>query len=132
MTKRQHARGFTLVEILVVIGILVTLAALLLPTARTMLNKGKDTKCLSNLRQWCIALNCYLSDSTGELPYEGAEENPTWAQTGSAANEKTWYNVLPPYVEQIALKNLNAVQRNEFYLPSKSRILQCPRAVWVG
>lgn len=119
-------------ELLVTVSIIGILAVLLMPALKGAFDRGKDGKCLSNLRQWGIALNCYLADSGGALPYEGAEENPTWAQTMSAANAEAWYNVLPPYVDQLALSAMNASQRNEFYRPMKARVLQCPRAMWIG
>lgn len=130
--KIKNNAAFTLIELLVVIGIIAVLAALLMPALSGASNKGKDAKCLSNLRQWGVALNCFLSDNSGALPSEGTQENPTWAQTMAVEDQNAWYNVLPPYVEQTALKDLTATQRNQFYLPGKVGILQCPRAIWLG
>lgn len=124
--------GFTLIELLATVAIIGVLAALLFPFSSSMLNKGKDTKCLNNLRQLGVAVTCYLTDSNGELPYEGAEETPTWGNTTSAANATSWYNVLPPYISFTPLKSFTTAQRSTFYTSSGGSILQCPRATWNG
>jgi len=55
-------RGFTLVEMLVVIGIIVVLMAILFPVFAAVMRKARETQCHSNLRQLAAALKQYLSD----------------------------------------------------------------------
>lgn len=61
--------GFTLVELLVVIGLIATLAALLLPTFGRAKESGRATVCLSNLHQIGLALQIYAQDNRNRLPY---------------------------------------------------------------
>jgi prepilin-type N-terminal cleavage/methylation domain-containing protein/prepilin-type processing-associated H-X9-DG protein len=68
MTRAKHPRAFTLLELLVVIGIMVVLLALLLPTLRGARASAHAIKCASNLRS-IGALTCqYLASWRGRLP----------------------------------------------------------------
>lgn len=64
----MRKRGFTLLELLVVIAVISILAALLLPTLGRAKESGRSTACLSNLHQIGIALQLYVSDSQNKLP----------------------------------------------------------------
>jgi prepilin-type N-terminal cleavage/methylation domain-containing protein/prepilin-type processing-associated H-X9-DG protein len=60
--------GFTLVELLVVIGIIALLVSILLPTLGRARRAAQVTKCLSNIRQLSVAINGYLAENKGTLP----------------------------------------------------------------
>jgi prepilin-type N-terminal cleavage/methylation domain-containing protein/prepilin-type processing-associated H-X9-DG protein len=61
-------RGFTLVELLVVMGIIAALMGLLFPTVRAANERSRSTRCLSNLRQLATAATSYCMSEKGVFP----------------------------------------------------------------
>lgn len=61
-------RAFTLVELLVVLAILATLAALLLPALSRGKNAARSVACMGNLRQIGLQLTAYVQDNNDRLP----------------------------------------------------------------
>jgi len=79
--KRKH--GFTLVELLVVIGIIALLVALLLPALNKARAAAQRVQDLSNLRQLGMATISYANSFRGYYPYsynalDARQYDPTW------------------------------------------------------
>src|SRR5437879_2771883 len=65
---RNSLRAFTLIELLIVIGIVAILASIAYPIFIGVEEHAKATKDMSNLRQIGIATQLYMNDNDGALP----------------------------------------------------------------
>lgn len=61
--------GFTLVELLVVIGIIALLISILLPSLNRAYQQANAVDCSSRMRQMCLGIQLYTNDNKGKLPY---------------------------------------------------------------
>jgi prepilin-type N-terminal cleavage/methylation domain-containing protein/prepilin-type processing-associated H-X9-DG protein len=87
-TRRRGVReGFTLVELLVVIGIIAVLISMLLPALNKVRSQSMALQCGANLRQLGIAFQMYANDNRGRLPSLWDENTKLW-----------WYHEITPYM----------------------------------
>jgi prepilin-type N-terminal cleavage/methylation domain-containing protein len=94
--SRHQNSGFTLVELLVVIGIIAVLIGVLLPALNRARAQAQVSVCLSNQRQLAMAFMLYANDNRGLLP-------PYGTMNGSVFNElpdQYWWQLAQKYVSK--------------------------------
>jgi prepilin-type N-terminal cleavage/methylation domain-containing protein/prepilin-type processing-associated H-X9-DG protein len=93
-SNRRYKRGFTLIEILIVLCVIAILAGLLFPVFARVREGARRTTCLNNLKQIGMYMQMYAADNNGYLP----EINPPGVEITCA-----WADRMYPYVKKAEL-----------------------------
>jgi prepilin-type N-terminal cleavage/methylation domain-containing protein/prepilin-type processing-associated H-X9-DG protein len=140
MVKRSMSRsgngGFTLVELLVVIGIIAVLISILLPTLSAARRAANAVKCGAALKEIGNAFKLYSIDYKGKIPVVKWYIKPTTQQptvNGQLITALYWQDLLCKYVTKN--QNLNSAalgtgNANAFALARASIFWGCPE--WQG
>jgi len=120
-------RGITLVEMLVVMGIIGALVGLLVPAVLGALDLAEQTACASNLRQIGIAMSLYLKDHDGWF-FPLAEDDP--------AVGRYWYFGFEPNGSPMLGEGNRILDRTKArlypYLEAPETVETCPSVPFGG
>ncbi|NDC62877.1 MAG: DUF1559 domain-containing protein [Planctomycetia bacterium] len=129
---RRTFRGFTLVELLVVISIIGTLIGLLLPSVQNMRETSRRTTCTNNMRQMGVGLTSFES-ARRRFP-AGTDDFVRPGQT--APLEHAWSSYILPHIEQIGVsaridytKHWNAPGANDAASDIVLPLYVCPSGI---
>jgi prepilin-type N-terminal cleavage/methylation domain-containing protein len=154
-TKRREA--FTLIELLVVIAIIAILAAMLMPVLSKAKERAQQAQCISNLKQWGLALQVYSGDNNSAMVCDGMSAavkpdgtsiqgggdycGPQGQLSGTPQDPYAWFNALPPTVAEQTLqayynkatggRGISAGTKAYTYMPfpgKTGKIWECPSA----
>lgn len=76
MRKRTRKKGFTLVELLVVISIIALLLSILMPSLAAVREQAKAVVCSSNMKSLMLILQLYSEDNAGKTALHINRKNP--------------------------------------------------------
>jgi prepilin-type processing-associated H-X9-DG protein/prepilin-type N-terminal cleavage/methylation domain-containing protein len=130
--RDAHRGGFTLVELLVVIGIIAVLLGILLPVLNKVRQQANFVKCQSNLRQFGVGFQTYANDFKGAIPWEGfSDGNRSASPVGPWNDPWLWFNALPPLTgvkSYYDLQQLDSQGKQSLATATDNNIFVCPSA----
>src|SRR5690348_2107552 len=119
--KAGGCRAFSLVELIVVIGIIAVLIAILLPAVQRVREQAFQTKCETSLRNAGQAAQTYVLEHRGYLPVAGWH----WNCPGGVCNPKGMEDVLKQkymyYADQGVERPLPITAALAYYMGFKAR-----------
>jgi prepilin-type processing-associated H-X9-DG protein/prepilin-type N-terminal cleavage/methylation domain-containing protein len=141
--KRKADPAFTLVELLVVIGIIALLISILLPALGRARQAAQAVVCASNMKQFGVGFQIYCDQNKGQLPQKGPDGSdangnnfgtPASGVTG-VDDASLWFNAIPAATVgksyyQMLLDDQNGTASAP--TTNKRSIFVCPSANGVG
>src|SRR5687768_16048330 len=98
--KKGTNKGFTLLELLVVIGIIAVLIGILLPTLAAARRSANNAACLSNARQLTMAAMLFAHEHRGYVP---TASDDRWAKLNDPMRHNFAYRAEPSHVDKVVV-----------------------------
>lgn len=122
--------GFTLVELLVVVGTIAILIAILLPTLGRAREQALGVQCASNMRQLAVGFQMYAqayrgATLPGRMPNLSAAQNVYFVGNGEAWRPR-WYALMGAMTGIYAYDQPSPLQADENSKPVDNKVFLCP------
>ena len=116
---RNCSQGFSLVELLVVIGIIAVLAGVLFATFGGGTESAKTARCLSNMRNLAMACQAYGAEH-GHYPHAGSIEYMTIDESDGISRAKALYHESPGWISWASMGAYGASRKPTSHQASAS------------
>ena len=137
LAQTPRRKGFTLIELMVVISIIATLVALVAPAVQSARNAARRMECQSNLKNLALAVTNFSTANNGRVPSLTSQLGTSTNGTLSTAPVYGWVVSLFPYLDSASLYRTisesgvayNAVPPSPFgsgNAPAVVKVLACP------
>lgn len=113
---RHASDGFSLLEVLITVGIIVVLTSVLLPQTNKLMEGGRETKCLGKLRAIGTAFGTYSAENGGMIPCVMVKANG-----GTNPSGGNWLMELSPYLSPTGAITHNDNMREYSVCPTFQR-----------
>ena len=127
ISRRVAPRAFTLVELLVVIGIIAVLVGILLPTLAKARETANALACASNMRSLGQAMMNYAAENRGCIVPAGIIYPPAY-NTGTDKSMVSWDLLLRPYINRKESSDAVDSTKSDF---TEIKVLQCPDDIFI-
>src|SRR5580692_6128012 len=129
-------KGFTLVELLVVIGIIALLISVLLPALNKARKMAAALQCSSNVRQLAMATLMFAQEHHGRAPAcsdnsfaiynDPYKQNFSYRNNNGTDELQDWASALLPYFGDRSLTDFQSAPTD------KTKVFQCPSDPWMN
>ncbi len=128
MKTMGRSLGFTLVELLVVVAVIMMLLSILLPSLNHARKQAQAMASMATLSGWGKGTIAWTLENGDVLPFEGKKNPVDMGGTGGLGNPTWWANAVPPYMGAKPYSEIWTLFRDSVPVPPDKSVFTDPTA----